>query len=88
MCKEPYKIPDNVDNSSDRYVYKNGKYIYDADHVIIATGWLCNKIAGMLGHDVKVRGVHGQLFTTKADIKLNTNLFSLEGPYTWYCLLF
>ena len=57
---------------------------FDADEVIISTGWLCNKIGKMLGHDVPVKGMHGQLFTTKIpELTLQTNLFSWEGPHFW-----
>lgn len=54
------------------------------DDVVLATGWMCGELAKQLGHSVAVAGMHGQLFTSQVDgLKLNTNVFSWEGPDYW-----
>ncbi|KNC83400.1 hypothetical protein SARC_04341 [Sphaeroforma arctica JP610] len=74
-----------VEDSSMNYrvTCENGEQL-DADVVVICTGWKAKEHAAMIGCDVPVKAMHGQMFAiSHPDFKLNNNVYGLEGVTYW-----
>jgi glycine/D-amino acid oxidase-like deaminating enzyme len=58
--------------------------VQEADEVLICTGWIASTMAGWLDHNVPVKPMHGQMFSTAhPDLNLKHSLYSWEGPHYW-----
>ena len=56
----------------------------EADVVLLCNGWQAGRLAGLLGHKLPVRGVHGQMFAMRhPEVTLRHNIYSWEGPHFW-----
>eukprot|EP01084_Bolivina_argentea_P062284 113888_1 len=62
----------------------NGEII-SCDILVLCTGYKCNQHAKLLGYNVPVKPMHGQMFALSVgkDFELSNNIYGLEGVTYW-----